>query len=72
MLMAGGRVRRGYVHGATDADGAKVASAAVTVPDLFATLAKALEIDPKAELMSPIGRPIAISDSGKAVDALLS
>ena len=40
-------------YGSTDAEGAKIESGPVTVPDLFATIATRLGIDPKREQMSP-------------------
>lgn len=71
-VLAGGRTRRGYVHGVTDAAGEKVVANPVTIPDLFATLATLMAIDPNTEVMSPVGRPIAISDKGRVVAPLLS
>ncbi len=71
-VLAGGGVRGGQVYGATDEEGAKVATDPVTVPNYFATLARLLGIDPARELMSPVGRPIAISDSGKPIERLIA
>ncbi|MBL9093821.1 MAG: DUF1501 domain-containing protein, partial [Planctomycetaceae bacterium] len=63
-VLAGGGVRAGQAYGATDENGAKVVKDAVTVPNYFATLATLLGLDPAKEAMSPVGRPIAISDAG--------
>jgi hypothetical protein len=71
-VLAGGGSRGGIAHGSTDDEGAKVASNPVTVPDLFATIATLLGIDPKREEMSPVGRPIAISDGGTPIRALIT
>jgi hypothetical protein len=71
-VLAGGGSRGGIAHGSTDGEGAKVASDPVTVPDLFATIATLLGIDPKREEMSPIGRPIAVSDGGTAIRLLIA
>jgi hypothetical protein len=71
-VLAGGGVRGGQVYGSTDSDGERVASDPVTVPSYFATIARLLGIDPTREVMSPVGRPIAISDSGKPIDALIA
>ena len=71
-VLAGGGVRGGQVYGSSDAEGAKVASDPVTVPNYFATLARLMGIDPAREEMSPVGRPIAISDSGKPIQALIA
>jgi Protein of unknown function (DUF1501) len=71
-VLAGGGARGGIAHGSTNADGTKVESDPVVVPDLFATIATLLSIDPKREEMSPVGRPIAISDNGRAIRALMT
>jgi len=71
-VLAGGGSRGGIAHGSTDDEGAKVASNPVTVPDLFATFATLLGIDPKREEMSPVGRPIAVSDGGTPIRALIT
>jgi hypothetical protein len=74
-LLAGGKFRRGYVHGETDANPDKslfeggdkfdpnlVTRDTVTVPDLHATLLQALGVDHTEEQMTPIGRPLRWSD----------
>jgi uncharacterized protein (DUF1501 family) len=71
-VLAGGGTRSGIAHGSTDAEGAKVATDPVTVPDLFATIATLIGMDPTHEEMSPVGRPIAVSDGGKAIRALMA
>ena len=71
-VLAGGGVRAGQAYGSTDRDGTKVAGKPLTVPNFFATLATLMGIDPATELMSPVGRPIAISDSGTPVKELIS
>jgi hypothetical protein len=70
-VLAGGGSRAGLAYGSTDSEGAKIESNAVTVPDLFATIATLLGIDPKREEMSPVGRPIAVSDGGTPIKALM-
>ncbi len=78
VLLAGGTLRRGYVHGATAAevddradDLTKFTSDTVTVPDLHATLLHALGVDHELENITPIGRPLRWSD-GKVVSKLLN
>ena len=71
-VLAGGGLRGGIVHGQTDAEGASVVAGAVTVPDLFATLATLLGMSPTATVESASGRPIALTDSGQAVRALIA
>lgn len=86
VLLAGGGFRRGYVHGATNAnpdrqlltqrvkgseDLARLTDKPITVPDLHATLLRALGLDPAMEMMTPVGRPLRWSD-GRMVRALLA
>jgi uncharacterized protein (DUF1501 family) len=70
-VLAGAGVRGGVVHGETDADGAKVVKDAVTVPNLLATIATVLGLDLDDTVMSPAGRPIALTEHGVPVKALL-
>src|SRR5205823_4195314 len=67
MALAGAGVRGGRVVGATDKNGAEVADRPVTVPDLFCTFCRALNIDPRFENQSNVGRPLKIVETGKAV-----
>jgi uncharacterized protein (DUF1501 family) len=71
-VLAGGGIRGGVVHGETDAQGAKVVKDPVTVPNLLATVATTLGLDPADMAQSPAGRPISITDSGVPVKALLA
>lgn len=71
ILLAGGRLRRGYVHGTTDPEGEKVSLEAGTkFGDLHATLLTALGIDPQHEEIAAVGRPITLAE-GKALDYLV-
>lgn len=71
-VLAGAGIRTGIAHGETDADGAKVVKDAVTVPNLLATIATTLGLDPGDTAASPAGRPISLTDSGVPVKALLA
>lgn len=71
-VLAGGGIRPGIVHGQTDADGERVVRDPVVVPDLFATLASLLGLDPGKSRDTPLGRPIAITDSGVPIGKLIS
>jgi uncharacterized protein (DUF1501 family) len=71
-VLAGGGIRGGIVHGATDDDGAKVVRDATMVPDLLATMATQLGLDPAHTEVSPAGRPISITDDGTPIRALLA
>lgn len=66
-LVAGGGIKGGQVIGKSSADGASIEDRPVTVPDLFTSICKALEVNPKKENTSPIGRPIKIVDGGEVV-----
>jgi uncharacterized protein (DUF1501 family) len=68
--LAGGGVRGGVVHGATDEDGAKVLGAPTRVPDLLATMAMLLGLDPALTETAPSGRPISLTDDGVPIAGL--
>jgi uncharacterized protein (DUF1501 family) len=70
VALAGCCVNGGRVVGSTDRLGTAVADRPVTVPDLFCTFCRALDIDPRKENQSNVGRPIPIVEGGKAVDEL--
>ncbi|HEX7901075.1 MAG TPA: DUF1501 domain-containing protein [Planctomycetota bacterium] len=72
VALAGGGIQGGRVVGATDKDGVEVKDRPVTVPDLFATVYSAMGVDFKKKNVSPLGRPIALSDNGVPVKELLS
>jgi hypothetical protein len=71
-LVAGGGIKGGQVIGKSSADGASIDDRPVTVPDLFTSICKALEVNPKKENTSPIGRPIKIVDGGEVVREMFS
>lgn len=71
-VLAGAGIRKGVVHGETDDTGARVAKDAVTVPNLLATIATPLGLDPSDMAASPAGRPISLTDNGVPVKALLA
>jgi uncharacterized protein DUF1501 len=70
-VLAGGGIRGGIVRGATDDDGAKVATLPTTVPDLLATMAAVLGLDPAHTETTPAGRPISLTDGGTPIRELL-
>jgi uncharacterized protein (DUF1501 family) len=70
VLMAGGGVRRGFVHGASDRYGAYPANNPVRPDDLSATMFHVLGIDPHAEVRDALNRPLPIS-GGEVVEAIL-
>ncbi len=70
-VMAGGGTRPG-VLGGTDARGEKAAGKPFGVPDLMATATTLMGIDPDEEVISPIGRPIAVTDGGTPIAAAIA
>ncbi len=70
-VLAGGGIRGGIVRGATDDDGAKVVALPTTVPDLLATMAAVVGLDPAHTETTPAGRPISLTDDGTPIRELL-
>jgi uncharacterized protein (DUF1501 family) len=71
-VLAGGGIRGGVVRGATDEDGASVVTAPTKVPDLLATMATLLGLDPAQTVMTPAGRPISVTDDGSPLRDLMA
>jgi hypothetical protein len=71
VLLAGGGIRKGHVHGSTDAHGMAPADAPCAPDDVAATIFQALGIAPNHEVHTVTGRPIAIFRSGEAIKELL-
>jgi hypothetical protein len=71
-VVGGGGMRRGVVLGQTDPEGRSKAPAdPIPVENLFATVLEVLDVDFHQELITPIGRPMAIS-TGSPIDRLLA
>ncbi len=62
VALAGGGLKTGQAVGKTSADGTSVEGPAHGVPDLIATVAQAVGVDPKKQNMSNVGRPIRVAD----------
>ena len=71
VLMAGGGLKRGFIHGASDASGAFPRDSPCTPDDVSATMFHCLGIDPATELKDQLDRPIPVS-YGSAILPLLS
>lgn len=70
--LAGGGMKKGLIYGKTDADGRQVTENPVTEGDYFATIYKALGIDPETKHYVGL-RPIPIvPEHSKVVDELLA
>ncbi|MDG2124280.1 MAG: DUF1501 domain-containing protein [Verrucomicrobiales bacterium] len=72
VMLAGGGIKRGHVHGASDALGSLPDRDPLTVPDLATTVYNQLGIVADKELMAPGDRPIEIVDGGNVVQGLLA
>lgn len=70
-LLAGGPIKRGYVHGASDKLGAHPASDPVTPADLAATIFSLFGVDPHALIHDPGGRPYPIA-LGRSITELIA
>ena len=71
-VLAGGGVRGGQVYGATNEDGTKVVDRQRPVADLFATYATLLGMNLDKSFMTPIGRPISITEKGTPIKEILT
>lgn len=71
LAIAGGGIRGGQVIGETDPEGGKNPAHPTSVADVHATVLTAVGLDPRKENVSPVGRPIALSQ-GRSIGALLS
>jgi hypothetical protein len=71
VLLAGGGLQKGYVHGSTDRYGMEPSSDPCLPDDVSATIFRALGIAPNHEVQTTSGRPIAIFREGKVIEKLL-
>ena len=69
-LLAGGGVKRGYVYGASDKNGAYPANDPVRPDDLAATMFYMLGIDPETEVHQIGNRPVRIAEGKPVMDVL--
>jgi hypothetical protein len=71
LALAGGGVRAGHVHGASDAIGGEPKAGLVRPADLHATLYHLLGYAPTTELHDALGRPFPLS-RGEVVQEILA
>lgn len=71
LALAGGGVRGGIVHGATDHHGSEVLQSPVAPADVLATLWRQLGIDPATDLRDRLNRPMRLSN-GRILHELLA
>jgi Protein of unknown function (DUF1501) len=70
LAIAGGGLRGGLAVGETDPEGKKAPARPATIADVHATVLTTLGLKPGKENVSPVGRPIKLSE-GKAIGELL-
>lgn len=71
-VLAGGGIKRGYVHGSTDASGMAPATEPVSPDDVSSTIFQQLGIDPHLEMQTPTGRPIQLFREGRVIEKLIA
>src|SRR5262249_4833244 len=71
LWLAGGGIKPGHVHGASDRIGARPASDPVHPAEIIATIYKGLGIPADLELRDPLQRPLTVVPHGRPIDAIL-
>ena len=69
-VLAGAGIKPG-TYGATNAEGEKPVGNGFGVPDVMATIVSLAGLAPSKELVSPVGRPIGVTDSGRVLHDVL-
>jgi hypothetical protein len=72
VVVGGGAIQRGGVLGRTDKYGQEIESDEFTVPDLFATLLKAMRINPGLQFRNEFGAVAPVTDHGTVISQLLT
>ena len=72
VVLAGGGLKQGMVHGSSDALGAEPENDPLQVGDLAFTIYNQLGINADKELMAPGARPIEIVGEGQVVSDLIA
>lgn len=72
VVLAGGGMKRGYVHGSSDSTASAVDSKGVTPEDLARTMFTLIGVDPNKELMAGGNRPLSLVDGGRVLRDLLA
>ena len=70
VTLAGGGLKTGQAIGTTDELCTEIVDRPVSVPDLFATMCHAMQIDTREELYTSNNRPVPITDGGIPVTEL--
>ena len=72
LLMAGGGLKPGYVHGASDKIGARPSRQPVTPADVIATVYEVLGVPPDLEMLDRLSRPFVLAPWGSAIGEVLA
>jgi hypothetical protein len=72
IVLAGGGIKRGYVHGTSDATGSEPDEHPLSVEDFSATVYTQLGITPTKELLAPGNRPLKVVKDGEPVKELVA
>ncbi|HVR87552.1 MAG TPA: DUF1501 domain-containing protein, partial [Planctomycetota bacterium] len=70
VALAGGGIAGGRVVGKTDRDGFEIVQDPVAVPDLFATILRAMGSDPGKKELDAAGGTVRLTNHGRPVDQL--
>jgi len=71
VLLAGGGVKRGYIHGRSDRQGAFPDRDGAPIEDLAATMFALMGIDPETEVYDRLNRPIPVA-SGRPITGVMA
>lgn len=71
-MLAGGPVRGGTIHGASDKEGASVADKQASIQDFHSTIGHAMGMDVNQVVMSPSNRPFTVGDKGQVIPEVLA
>jgi hypothetical protein len=72
VLLAGGGIRGGKIHGASDDQAAFIKDKPVHIRDICATIYHLLGIDPEMPVYDRANRPVAVAHGGQAVKEILA
>jgi hypothetical protein len=72
VLLAGGGIRGGTIHGASDEQAAFIKDKPVHIRDICATIYHLLGIDPAMPVYDRANRPIAVAQGGQAIKEILA
>jgi hypothetical protein len=72
LMLAGGGIKRGHVHGASDRIGARPSRNPVTPGDIVATIYHCLGIESDMEIGDRLSRPFMLIPSGNVIRELLA